>query len=74
MTRSVEYRSPREKKRRVIHLILDMTLLFKDHTHHFHRFIFEDYTPTNFDTFPAAIMTVFQVCSVLCSQNVILSV
>uniref|UniRef100_A0A673YCC3 Calcium voltage-gated channel subunit alpha1 E n=1 Tax=Salmo trutta TaxID=8032 RepID=A0A673YCC3_SALTR len=24
------------------------------------RFIFEDYTPTNFDTFPAAIMTVFQ--------------
>lgn len=25
------------------------------------RFIFEDYTPTNFDTFPAAIMTVFQV-------------
>lgn len=27
----------------------------------FHRFIFEDYTPTNFDTFPAAIMTVFQV-------------
>ncbi|KAM7409915.1 hypothetical protein PAMA_001414 [Pampus argenteus] len=23
-------------------------------------FIFEDYTPTNFDTFPAAIMTVFQ--------------
>lgn len=26
-----------------------------------HRFIFEDYTPTNFDTFPAAIMTVFQV-------------
>lgn len=29
--------------------------------HLFHRFIFEDYTPTNFDTFPAAIMTVFQV-------------
>lgn len=28
---------------------------------HSHRFIFEDYTPTNFDTFPAAIMTVFQV-------------
>lgn len=26
-----------------------------------HRFIFEDYTPTNFDTFPASIMTVFQV-------------
>ncbi|XP_054870114.1 voltage-dependent R-type calcium channel subunit alpha-1E-like isoform X5 [Amphiprion ocellaris] len=25
------------------------------------RFIFEDYTPTNFDTFPAAIMTVFQI-------------
>lgn len=25
------------------------------------RFIFEDYTPTNFDTFPAAVMTVFQV-------------
>lgn len=25
------------------------------------RFIFEEYTPTNFDTFPAAIMTVFQV-------------
>ena len=25
------------------------------------RFIFEDYTPTNFDTFPASIMTVFQV-------------
>lgn len=25
------------------------------------RFIFEDHTPTNFDTFPAAIMTVFQV-------------
>ncbi|KAI4789149.1 hypothetical protein KUCAC02_035418 [Chaenocephalus aceratus] len=24
------------------------------------KFIFEDYTPTNFDTFPAAIMTVFQ--------------
>ncbi|KAL6459368.1 hypothetical protein AOLI_G00072850, partial [Acnodon oligacanthus] len=24
------------------------------------RFTFEDYTPTNFDTFPAAIMTVFQ--------------
>ncbi|XP_016118695.1 voltage-dependent R-type calcium channel subunit alpha-1E-like, partial [Sinocyclocheilus grahami] len=24
-------------------------------------FIFEDYTPTNFDTFPAAIMTVFQI-------------
>uniref|UniRef100_A0A3Q3EG10 Calcium channel, voltage-dependent, R type, alpha 1E subunit a n=1 Tax=Labrus bergylta TaxID=56723 RepID=A0A3Q3EG10_9LABR len=26
----------------------------------FGGFIFEDYTPTNFDTFPAAIMTVFQ--------------
>uniref|UniRef100_A0A3B5ALJ0 Voltage-dependent calcium channel type A subunit alpha-1 n=1 Tax=Stegastes partitus TaxID=144197 RepID=A0A3B5ALJ0_9TELE len=25
------------------------------------RFNFEDYTPTNFDTFPAAIMTVFQI-------------
>uniref|UniRef100_A0A8D3DQ56 Voltage-dependent calcium channel type A subunit alpha-1 n=1 Tax=Scophthalmus maximus TaxID=52904 RepID=A0A8D3DQ56_SCOMX len=25
------------------------------------RFIFEDQTPTNFDTFPAAIMTVFQI-------------
>uniref|UniRef100_A0A8C1AS87 Calcium channel, voltage-dependent, R type, alpha 1E subunit a n=1 Tax=Cyprinus carpio carpio TaxID=630221 RepID=A0A8C1AS87_CYPCA len=25
------------------------------------RFIFEDYTPTNFDTFPASIMTVFQI-------------
>uniref|UniRef100_A0A8C7UGK6 Voltage-dependent calcium channel type A subunit alpha-1 n=1 Tax=Oncorhynchus mykiss TaxID=8022 RepID=A0A8C7UGK6_ONCMY len=25
------------------------------------RFIFEDYTPANFDTFPAAIMTVFQI-------------
>ncbi|XP_039623265.1 voltage-dependent R-type calcium channel subunit alpha-1E isoform X4 [Polypterus senegalus] len=25
------------------------------------RFIFDDYTPTNFDTFPAAIMTVFQI-------------
>ncbi|XP_048065163.1 voltage-dependent R-type calcium channel subunit alpha-1E isoform X3 [Megalobrama amblycephala] len=25
------------------------------------RFIFEEYTPTNFDTFPAAIMTVFQI-------------
>uniref|UniRef100_A0A8C1CF06 Voltage-dependent calcium channel alpha-1 subunit IQ domain-containing protein n=1 Tax=Cyprinus carpio carpio TaxID=630221 RepID=A0A8C1CF06_CYPCA len=25
------------------------------------RFIFEDYTPTNFDTFPAAVMTVFQI-------------
>uniref|UniRef100_A0A3B4T340 Calcium voltage-gated channel subunit alpha1 E n=1 Tax=Seriola dumerili TaxID=41447 RepID=A0A3B4T340_SERDU len=25
------------------------------------RFIFKDYTPTNFDTFPAAIMTVFQI-------------
>ncbi|XP_048832652.1 voltage-dependent R-type calcium channel subunit alpha-1E isoform X2 [Brienomyrus brachyistius] len=25
------------------------------------RFIFEDYTPTHFDTFPAAIMTVFQI-------------
>ncbi|XP_069378139.1 voltage-dependent R-type calcium channel subunit alpha-1E [Paralichthys olivaceus] len=25
------------------------------------RFIFEDYSPTNFDTFPAAIMTVFQI-------------
>ncbi|KAM9795906.1 LOW QUALITY PROTEIN: voltage-dependent R-type calcium channel subunit alpha-1E [Syngnathus typhle] len=25
------------------------------------RFIFEDHTPTNFDTFPAAIMTVFQI-------------
>uniref|UniRef100_A0AAR2J7E3 Calcium channel, voltage-dependent, R type, alpha 1E subunit a n=1 Tax=Pygocentrus nattereri TaxID=42514 RepID=A0AAR2J7E3_PYGNA len=25
------------------------------------RFTFEDYTPTNFDTFPAAIMTVFQI-------------
>ncbi|KAJ8395442.1 hypothetical protein AAFF_G00031760 [Aldrovandia affinis] len=25
------------------------------------RFIFEDYTSTNFDTFPAAIMTVFQI-------------
>ncbi|TVG26740.1 Voltage-dependent R-type calcium channel subunit alpha-1E [Bagarius yarrelli] len=25
------------------------------------RFIFEEFTPTNFDTFPAAIMTVFQV-------------
>ncbi|MCI4380495.1 hypothetical protein PGIGA_G00240510 [Pangasianodon gigas] len=24
-------------------------------------FIFEEYTPTNFDTFPAAIMTVFQI-------------
>lgn len=30
-----------------------------------HRFIFKDYTPTNFDTFPAAIMTVFQVCGCL---------
>uniref|UniRef100_A0A3P8RTB5 Calcium voltage-gated channel subunit alpha1 E n=1 Tax=Amphiprion percula TaxID=161767 RepID=A0A3P8RTB5_AMPPE len=27
----------------------------------FGGFIFEDYTPTNFDTFPAAIMTVFQI-------------
>lgn len=27
----------------------------------FFRFIFKDYTPANFDTFPAAIMTVFQV-------------
>ncbi|MCJ8731267.1 hypothetical protein PDJAM_G00197620 [Pangasius djambal] len=25
------------------------------------RFIFKDYTPANFDTFPAAIMTVFQI-------------
>nr|XP_017212916.2 voltage-dependent R-type calcium channel subunit alpha-1E isoform X4 [Danio rerio] len=25
------------------------------------RFIFDEYTPTNFDTFPAAIMTVFQI-------------
>ncbi|KAI5610402.1 voltage-dependent R-type calcium channel subunit alpha-1E isoform X6, partial [Silurus asotus] len=25
------------------------------------RFIFEEFTPTNFDTFPAAIMTVFQI-------------
>ncbi|XP_041912693.1 voltage-dependent R-type calcium channel subunit alpha-1E isoform X8 [Alosa sapidissima] len=25
------------------------------------RFTFEDFTPTNFDTFPAAIMTVFQI-------------
>ncbi|XP_036409855.1 voltage-dependent R-type calcium channel subunit alpha-1E-like isoform X2 [Megalops cyprinoides] len=25
------------------------------------RFIFDDYTPTNFDTFPASIMTVFQI-------------
>ncbi|XP_030647627.1 voltage-dependent R-type calcium channel subunit alpha-1E [Chanos chanos] len=25
------------------------------------RFIFEEYTPTNFDTFPTAIMTVFQI-------------
>uniref|UniRef100_A0A3B3R636 Calcium voltage-gated channel subunit alpha1 E n=1 Tax=Paramormyrops kingsleyae TaxID=1676925 RepID=A0A3B3R636_9TELE len=27
----------------------------------FGGFIFEDYTPTHFDTFPAAIMTVFQI-------------
>lgn len=30
-------------------------------SHLFHRFIFEDNPLTNFDTFPAAIMTVFQV-------------
>lgn len=33
------------------------------------RFIFEDYTPTNFDTFPAAIMTVFQVCKTTNTQT-----
>lgn len=59
------------------HLKKGLLIHFASFLHLFHRFIFEDYTPTNFDTFPAAIMTVFQVSgrlSAFCESAAVISV
>ena len=41
--------------------LLSRRFIFDDPDDMFVDYISDDYTPTNFDTFPAAIMTVFQV-------------